>query len=127
MMKIDIDKMVSNFLGWKLPKNFYPDGGIIFNRHDDYHLPSYPIGTNLFTATQAKEMIEFMLRDAITPQSVSTEDAEILNLMNFYQVDTERKLINAQAEHIEKLQARVSKAEMMNTPFGVKTYPPRIG
>lgn len=54
-------------------------------------------------------------------------DREVLQLMAFYQVDTEHQLIKAQAEHIEKLQARVAKAEMMNTPFGVKTYPPRIG
>lgn len=54
-------------------------------------------------------------------------DYEILNLMRFYQVDSEHQLIKAQAQHIEKLQARVAKAEFMTTPFGLTTTPPRIG
>jgi hypothetical protein len=52
---------------------------------------------------------------------------EIVNLMRFYQVDSVHQLIKAQAQHIEKLQARVAKAEFMTTPFGVTTTPPRIG
>ena len=66
-MNINIDKMVSNFLGWKLPADFYPDGGISLTgtySHDDQYRPS---GTNLFDAVQAKEMIEAMLVGAVEP------------------------------------------------------------
>jgi len=53
----DIDKMVDRFLAWKLPSDFNPDGGISFNSNCS------PIGTNLFTATQAKQMIENLIGD----------------------------------------------------------------
>lgn len=48
-----IDKMVDRFLGWKLPKEFAPDGGISFEEK-----AWWPIGTNLLTADQAKQMFE---------------------------------------------------------------------
>lgn len=68
-------RMVDRFLYWKLPQNFAPDGGISFERtyhgykdgkftqnlernRDDYF---WPIGTNLLTAEQAKEMVDFIL------------------------------------------------------------------
>lgn len=60
--------MVDRFLGWRLPEDFQPDNGISFQ-------PTYkglngpmkcnPVGTNLFTATQATEMVKYMLDDAI--------------------------------------------------------------
>lgn len=70
--------MVSRFLNWKLPEHFNPDGGVVFARtyngwdsdtgtvvsktrqHGD---PFWPVGTNLFTADQAREMVEHMLGD----------------------------------------------------------------
>lgn len=56
---IDVDKMVDRFLGWELPKNFSPDAGISFKASNN---PTcWPVGTNLFTAEQAKEMIRHML------------------------------------------------------------------
>jgi hypothetical protein len=58
-----VKKMVSKFLMWKLPIDFYPDGGISFDRLNAYDSPYYPIGTNLLNADQAKQMIEFMLKD----------------------------------------------------------------
>ena len=63
MNKANIDKMVARFLSWPLPKDFAPDGGIHFVpiaigiNHTKY----WPIGTHLFTAKQAREMIEYML------------------------------------------------------------------
>lgn len=48
---------VNRFLGWQLPDDFYPDCGISFDRTRTYH----PIGTNLFTASQAKQMFEYVL------------------------------------------------------------------
>ena len=61
-----VDEMVNNFLCWKLPKYFAPDAGISFRpttpyEEDKYGNSGWPIGTNLFTAEQAREMIKFML------------------------------------------------------------------
>lgn len=52
-----VDKMVDRFLMWQLPEDFAPDAGIKYERI----LNLYPVGTNLFTATQAKEMVRFMV------------------------------------------------------------------
>ena len=49
-------RMVENFLGWKLPVNFNPDGGIIVDRE-----VFDATGTNLFTYEQVREMVDFML------------------------------------------------------------------
>ena len=55
-------KMADKFLGWKLPKDFSPDCGITFDgRKDDEwnNGKTWPTGTNLFTADQAKVMFEY--------------------------------------------------------------------
>lgn len=63
----DTDAMVLRFLSWKLPVDFSPDCGISFQsyagefgnpRHPD--LPNWPVGTNLFNATQAKALFEYV-------------------------------------------------------------------
>ena len=64
--QIDLVKnAVNNFLSWKLPKDFSPDGGISFkadfNENTQYPMKHEPLGTNLLHAGQAKEMIEAML------------------------------------------------------------------
>ena len=65
-----VKHMVDRFLGWHLPKDFHPDAGISFQReyNVEYNAkenrpPSIhePVGTNLFTAEQAKEMFRFLL------------------------------------------------------------------
>lgn len=53
----NIDEMVSRFLGWRLPVDFSPDGGVKVE-FTNPHLS----GTNLLNATQARAMIEFMLK-----------------------------------------------------------------
>jgi hypothetical protein len=66
---IDVDSMVNRFLGWKLPEDFYPDCGITFDgRKPDALNPnkSWPTGTNLFHAGQAKAMFEHALGGAAT-------------------------------------------------------------
>jgi hypothetical protein len=55
---------VNRFLGWKLPKDFGPDCGISFDgrKDDEFNKnKSWPIGTNLLTADQAKAMFEHCL------------------------------------------------------------------
>ena len=53
------EEMVGRFLGWKLPADFHPDGGISFKAEGDYDHPQFgrakhePTGTNLFHAGQA--------------------------------------------------------------------------
>lgn len=51
-------KMAERFLAWRLPDDFNPDGGIFFN--PDARSIRKPVGTNLFTYTQARAMIDFM-------------------------------------------------------------------
>lgn len=67
----DRAELVSRFLGWPLPKTFAPDCGISFTpiRHAaDAPAPfagqlvgSWPVGTNLFTADEARAMLDFVL------------------------------------------------------------------
>ena len=51
-----VKEAVNRFLGWQLPHNFSPDNGIEFYRPEDRKF--WPIGTNLFTADEAKAMFE---------------------------------------------------------------------
>ena len=61
-----VDSMVNRFLGWKLPKGFAPDAGISFKPTKPYEEPGWwPVGTNLFHAGQARDMIEHMLGDSL--------------------------------------------------------------
>ena len=60
--KATIEQMVDRFLGWRLPQDFAPDCGIAFDGRKDDQWNSgktWPIGTNLLTATQAREMFEY--------------------------------------------------------------------
>lgn len=65
-----VKEMVDRFLCWKLPRDFHPDCGIHFD--PEYNVeymakqglpPSRhePLGTNLFHAEQAEEMVRHML------------------------------------------------------------------
>jgi len=60
----NINKMVDRFLAWPLPNDFGPDCGISFKHELDArgYAPTWPIGTNLFTADQARKMFEHVLK-----------------------------------------------------------------
>lgn len=60
----NINNLVDRFLAWPLPKDFGPDGGISFKNEPDArgYAPSWPVGTNLFTAEQARQMLEHILK-----------------------------------------------------------------
>lgn len=69
---VDIKRMVDRFLSWPLPKGFAPDCGITFDgagmdpeayKDGAGYRRSWPVGTNLFTAPQAREMFEHALAD----------------------------------------------------------------
>lgn len=53
------DEMVTRFLGWRLPDDFLPDGGIAFVKPTNPHL--WPVGTNLLTDPQARAMLAHVL------------------------------------------------------------------
>jgi hypothetical protein len=56
---IPTDRMVDLFLSWRLPSDFRPDGGISFTERPLHE--NWPTGTNLFTSSQARKMIEYLL------------------------------------------------------------------
>ena len=62
-----IKHMVGRFLRWRLPDDFHPDAGISFeagyNENTPHPAKHEPVGTNLFTATQAEQMVRYMLED----------------------------------------------------------------
>ena len=70
MTEDQIKHMANRFLGWKLPDNFNPDGGIAFKpeynieynaRHGLPPARHQPSGTNLFGYTEAVEMVRHMI------------------------------------------------------------------
>lgn len=65
MTEDQIKHMVNRFLAWKLPMPFNPDCGVSFKTHynNGTETPAKydPSGTNLFDATQATEMVRYML------------------------------------------------------------------
>src|SRR5271168_2436642 len=65
-----VKHMVNRFLEWRLPEHFSPDAGISFNPKYNAEFNAargkpparhQPMGTNLFDATQAEEMVRYML------------------------------------------------------------------
>ncbi len=66
MTEAQIKHMVSRFLGWRLPDDFNPDCGIQFDADGAKKLNPRnaryePVGTNLFSADQARAMVRYML------------------------------------------------------------------
>lgn len=55
----DVSKLVDRFLGWPLPEDFGPDCYVSFDR-EKARQGSWPVGTNLFTADQARAMFEYV-------------------------------------------------------------------
>lgn len=60
MTDAQVTQMAARFLAWRLPENFGPDNGIRFDR-SRLHPNHWPIGTNLFDARQAEEMVRHMV------------------------------------------------------------------
>lgn len=65
LTEAQIKHMVDRFLYWRLPENFQPDAGISFeptsNKGTPHAYRFEPSGTNLFDASQATEMVRFMV------------------------------------------------------------------
>lgn len=87
MTEDQIKHMVDRFLNWKLPPNFCPDGGISFqpyaNFGTEHQYKRDPSGTNLFDATQADEMVRYLV-DGL-PATPSPAPGETLALANEFE------------------------------------------
>ena len=66
--------MAERFLTWKLPADFSPDAGISFNPEFNAEymaakgkppMRHEPMGTNLFSYTQAEAMVRHMLGEVL--------------------------------------------------------------
>ena len=71
MTEDQIKHMVHRFLGWQLPSNFGPDGGVSFKKYGNEGTPhqyeNNPTGTNLLDVDQATEMVKYMLENLPLP------------------------------------------------------------
>ena len=77
-----VEEAVNKFLQWKLPKDFCPDNGIFFRSFENQKRGdalSWPICTNLFTATQAKQMFT-----ACLSQYKPTDDGSLVEIKAWY-------------------------------------------
>jgi hypothetical protein len=70
------NEIVGRFLTWKLPSDFQPDCGVSFVKPN--HPTSWPVGTNLLTATQARDMLEHVLRD-VSASSIPTHQQRVID------------------------------------------------
>ncbi len=65
MTDAQIRHMVSRFLGWRLPHDFSPDGGVsfrpTFNEDTPHPMRAQPVGTNLLDARQAEAMVRHLV------------------------------------------------------------------
>ena len=70
LTEAQIKHMVEQFLRWKLPTPWHPDGGISFEPTwrgmEGAEHPREPTGTNLFDYAQARAMVMHML-DGLPP------------------------------------------------------------
>ena len=68
---------VGRFLCWKLPVDFAPDAGISFAPHayQTHDNPSWPTGTNLLNAQQARAMFEHCLQGGFSAALCKAVDA----------------------------------------------------
>ena len=78
-----IKAAVNKFLCWKLPKDFSPDSFISFDgkKHDTWggYPNSWPTGTNLFDAKQARAMFEHCLNEVLQSRLAEGEQEPELN------------------------------------------------
>ena len=81
MTDAQIKYMVERFLFWRLPENFNPDAGISFrpnfNEHTPHPMKHEPTGTNLFDATQAEQMIRYLIEGMPKPEAAPVAETPI--------------------------------------------------
>lgn len=105
MNEDQIKIMVDRFLGWKLPENFNPDGGISFERVRNKNTPwprkNEPTGTNLLDADQAEAMVRYMV------EGIVVDPAEKPSIMQPHQerVVIEKSELDAKIEKLDEFRA----------------------
>lgn len=112
-----IKHMVDRFLGWYLPKDFAPDGGITFKKLA-YQAASdtMPTGTNVLDARQAEAMVRYML-DA----PPKTKMVEVWRVEWAYRVQVDDRspfwqttARHYEREHVARVTAKTLEAEGIN-------------
>jgi hypothetical protein len=83
------EEMVGRFLTWKLPSDFAPDGGISFVSPNRSESGFGPVGTNLLTAQQAKEMLYHAIGTPEIHRSITLLTFCVLVLRNGFTVTGE--------------------------------------
>ncbi len=73
------DDMVSRFLAWPMPYHFNPDCFVAFDREKAEACKSWPTGTNLLDAIQARAMLEHVLAAAPVVTEPYLADGKTLN------------------------------------------------
>jgi hypothetical protein len=81
MTEEQIKHMVQRFLGWRLPENFRPDGGVQFDpdgakKLDPRNRRYEPYGTNLLDARQAEAMVRHMV-EGLPANEIGAAEAEV--------------------------------------------------
>jgi len=105
--RTEINLIVDRFLYWKLPQTFSPDCGISFDgrKPDEWNKSKgWPVGTNLFTADEAKQMFQHCLAGSALGNGLLHLAVKELEA----QLATERKAREAEEQsHIETESAHV--------------------
>ena len=78
-----VKKAVDRFLGWQLPHDFKPDGGIHYSENVEKTPP--PIGTNLFDYMQATHMFLHIIDNDIEQAMTLAYEAAEANLVRSIQ------------------------------------------
>lgn len=118
------DDMVSRFLSWKLPNGFNPDCGISFDgRKDDQwnKNKTWPVGTNLFSAEQAKAMLEHVLQPHPTSGPLSLLTFCVLVLRNGFTVTGESACASPENFDAE-LGRKIARANAVNKVWPLMGY-----
>ena len=100
------DEMVSRFLCWKLPQDFHPDCYVSFDR-EKASQGSWPTGTNLLHAGQAREMLEHVAAP------LTTENSELQAVLGHL-----KTLLGSAEGQVNELRAKVAVLEALqpNSP-----------
>jgi hypothetical protein len=94
-----IKYMVNRFLTWRLPENFNPDAGISFksrfNERTAHPMKHEPVGTNLFDATQAEEMVRYLV------DGMPTDELRL-------QIEAARQIVNAVRSRLDEIRKEIA-------------------
>lgn len=114
MTEDQIKHMVDRFLGWSLPQDFNPDGGIHFE--GSAGVCPMPYGTHLLTATQAEAMVRYMVEGLPAPATTGEGEVAWWKILadNWRgrngNTTTGDSVRNSCADELEKVAARQSPA-----------------